>query len=206
MYSKYMKRILDIFTAGVLFLCILPIFVVLMLLTRICNGRGVFFKQKRSGLNKTAFYMLKFRSMTEEKDSNGILLPDEKRLTKWGEILRSTSLDELPELINIIKGDMSVIGPRPLPTEYNDFYRPEELKRFEVRGGLIPPGGSLAMNAIVTWDKQFEYESWYAENVSFMLDIKILFRAFKILFQRNSMNYGEYVRQPLSEERMNEKG
>ena len=204
MYRRYIKRIMDIIMAGALLLCISPVFAMLLILTRICNGKSAFFKQERSGLNQKSFYMLKFRSMSEEKDVNGDLLPDEKRLTKWGKFLRSTSLDELPELLNIIKGDMSIIGPRPLPIEYDKYYKVEEYKRFEVRGGLIPPAGSLEMNAIVTWDKQLKYEAWYAENVSLWLDLKILFRAFKILFQRNCMNYGEYVRQSLSEERVKE--
>lgn len=204
MYRRYIKRIIDIIMAGALLFCISPVFVMSLILTRICNGERAFFKQERSGLNQKSFYMLKFRSMSEEKDVNGDLLPDEKRLTKWGKFLRSTSLDELPELLNIIKGDMSIIGPRPLPIEYNEYYKIEECKRFKVRGGLIPPAGSLEMNAIVTWDKQLKCEAWYAENVSLWLDLKILFRAFKILFQRNCMNYGEYVRQSLSEERVKE--
>ena len=163
----------------------------------------MFFSQERTGMHFKRFSILKFRTMTTQNDEYGNLLPDEKRLTKWGSILRMTSLDELPELFSIIKGDMSVIGPRPLPSDYDPYYKKKKKKRFEVRGGLIPPGGSLDKNAIVTWDKQLMYESWYAENVSFCTDIKVLFGVLKILLQRNKNDYGRYIRKSLIEERQN---
>ena len=198
---KCIKRIFDFTSALLLFIVILPFFCIIALLTRILNGKPVFFRQQRTGLNMKKFYMLKFRTMTDTYDEEGNLLPDEQRLTKWGKFLRTTSLDELPELINIIRGDMSVVGPRPLPVKYDSYYSEEELKRFNVRGGLIPPCGSLEKNAIVTWDKQFEYEAWYADSVSLKLDLKIMFAVFRILFQRNEGGYGSYVREPLDVER-----
>lgn len=198
---KCIKRIFDFTSALMLFIVILPLFCIIALLTRILNGKPVFFRQQRTGLKMKKFYMLKFRTMTDTYDEAGNLLPDEQRLTKWGKFLRTTSLDELPELINIIRGDMSVVGPRPLPVKYDTYYSEEELKRFNVRGGLIPPCGSLEKNAIVTWDKQFKYEAWYADSVSLKLDLKIMFAVFRILFQRNEGSYGSYVREPLDVER-----
>lgn len=200
---KCVKRTFDFVSALLLFIVISPLFCIIALLTRIHNGKPVFFRQERTGLHKKKFYMLKFRTMADTYDAEGNLLPDELRVTKWGKILRTTSLDELPELINIIRGDMSVVGPRPLPIRYDEYYTEEEMKRFNVRGGLIPPCGSLEKNAIVTWDKQFEYEAWYADNVSLKLDLKIMFAVFRILFQRNEGDYGSYVREPLDVERTN---
>lgn len=138
--------------------------------------------------------------MTNETDENGELLPDEKRQTKFGGFLRSSSLDELPELLCIIKGEMSVIGPRPLPPIYDDFYTENELKRFNVRGGLIPPD-SVDSQAVIPWEKQFEYEAEYAENLCLRNDIRIFINVFKIIFQRGQTDYGNYVREPLNKER-----
>lgn len=200
MAYRIFKRAFDIVSATFLFIIISPIFLILMVLVRVKLGSPVFFKQERSGLHEKSFYIRKFRSMTNETDENGNLLPDEKRLTPFGQFLRSTSLDELPELFSIIKGDMSVIGPRPLPPMYNGYYSERERKRFEVRGGLLPPD-SVARNAIITWDDQLEYEADYAENLSMKNDLKIFFGAIRIVFMRNQMDYGTYVRKPLNEER-----
>ena len=197
---KIIKRIFDFISALLLFVVISPLFLLLMLLVKLKIGSPIFFKQKRTGMGMKPFYIMKFRSMTEEKDQNGKYLPDSVRLTKLGKFLRATSLDELPELLSIIKGDMSVIGPRPLPLDYNDFYTEREKKRFEVRGGLIPPE-VLYNNTQPTWDEQLDYEASYAENVSFLNDVKIMFAVFKGLFSRYSNNYGEYVRPDLDMER-----
>lgn len=194
------KRCFDFLSASLLFVVISPVFLVLCVLVRIKMGSPVFFRQIRSGKDQKQFSIMKFRTMTNAKDDNGNLLPDEKRQTKFGNFLRSSSLDELPELLVIIKGNMSVIGPRPLPPTYDDYYTEREKRRFEVRGGLIPPD-SVESSAIISWDKQLEYEASYAENLSIIQDIRILFAAIRIILKRNSTDYGSYVRPPLNEER-----
>lgn len=146
------------------------------------------------------FNLVKFRTMNDNHDSDGNLLPDHERVTRFGRFLRSSSLDELPELINIIKGDMSVIGPRPLPPLYDNYYRKEELDRFNVRGGLITPD-SIDPNPIISWDKQFAYEADYGRNLSFCKDLKIFVGVFRILFKRGSQDYGSFERYPLNVER-----
>lgn len=200
MLFRAFKRVFDFVSALLLFIVISPLFLVLMILVRVKIGSPIFFTQERSGLHQKSFYIKKFRSMTNERDADGNLLPDDQRLTKFGRLLRSSSLDELPELLSIIKGDMSVIGPRPLPPTYNQYYTERELKRFEVRGGLLPPD-SVEDSAIITWDKQLEYEASYAENLSLINDLRIFFLAIKIVFTRNETDYGTYVRKSLIEER-----
>lgn len=200
MVFRFFKRAFDFISALLLFIVISPLFLMLMILVRIKIGSPIFFKQERSGMHQKSFYIKKFRSMTNEKDENGNLLPDEKRLIPFGRFLRSSSLDELPELFSIIKGDMSVIGPRPLPPSYDKYYTERELKRFEVRGGLLPPD-SVENSAIISWDKQLEYEAKYAESLSLKNDLRIFFLAIKIVFTRNETDYGTYVRKTLIEER-----
>ena len=200
MLFRALKRTFDFISALLLLIIICPIFLVLMILVRVKLGSPIFFTQIRSGMNQKPFKLIKFRTMTNAVDENGELLPDEQRQTKFGGFLRSSSLDELPELLCIIKGDMSVIGPRPLPPAYNEYYRAEELKRFDVRGGLIPPD-SVDTNAVISWDKQFEYEAQYAENLSLINDVKIFFNVFKIIFKRGQTDYGNFVREPLNKER-----
>lgn len=200
MLFRAFKRVFDFVSALLLFIVISPLFLALMILVRVKIGSPIFFTQERSGLHRKSFYIKKFRSMTNERDADGNLLPDDQRLTKFGRLLRSSSLDELPELLSIIKGDMSVIGPRPLPPTYNQYYTERELKRFEVRGGLLPPD-SVENSAIITWDKQLEYEASYAENLSLKNDLRIFFSAISIVFTRNETDYGTYVRKSLIEER-----
>lgn len=204
MLFRAFKRVFDFVSALLLFIVISPLFLVLMILVRVKLGSPIFFTQERTGLHQKRFRLIKFRSMTNERDAEGNLLPDEKRQTKFGGFLRSSSLDELPELLCIIKGDMSVIGPRPLPPVYDDYYTERELKRFEVRGGLIPPD-SVDASAVISWDKQFEYEAQYAESLSLINDVKIFFNVFKIIFQRRNTDYGSFVRKSLSEEREKQK-
>lgn len=172
----------------------------IMVMVRINLGSPIFFIQERTSLKQKRFKLIKFRTMTNETDSEGVLLPDEKRQTKFGSFLRSTSLDELPELICIIKGDMSVIGPRPLPPEYNKYYTKKELQRFTVRGGLIPPD-SIDRSAVISWDRQLEYEADYAATLSLKNDLIILLNVFRIIFLRERLSYGSVVRKPLNEER-----
>ena len=201
---KFFKLLFDVVSASILLLLISPIFVVIAILVRIKLGSPIFFTQERTGYGTRKFRMIKFRTMTNERDVNGNLLPNEQRFTNFGKMLRSSSLDELPELFNIIKGDMAVIGPRPLPPTYDRYYTREERKRFNVRGGLITPD-SLDKSSIISWDKQFQYEASYADNVSFLLDLKILINVFRILVQRRQTNYGEFVRKPLNIERADNK-
>lgn len=203
MYN-YFKRCFDFIASLCLFVVISPFFLILSVLVWLKLGSPIFFKQERSGLHGKTFHILKFRTMTNAKDKDGNLLPDEERFVPFGKWLRSSSLDELPELLNIIKGDMAVIGPRPLPPIYNDFYTDYEKNRFKVRGGLIPPE-SMYFDSFVTWDKQLKYEADYANNLSFMLDLKLLFSVFKTIFKRTETGYGEYVREALSIERANKK-
>lgn len=165
-------------------------------------GYPFIFMQKRVGYKGKEFNLYKFRTMTSEKSPNGLLLPDDKRLTPLGKFLRSTSLDELPELLNILKGEMSIIGPRPLPPIYNEFYKDSEKARFKVKSGLIPPD-SVDIDPVISWDKQLEYEANYANNISFLTDVKILIGVFNILVKRSKSQYGDYIRKALNDERKN---
>lgn len=139
MYKNYFKRLFDFTSALMLLMCVFPFMLILAFWVKCKVGSPIFFTQERSTINGKTYKLIKFRTMTSKCDVNGVLLPDDQRKTKFGAWLRNTSLDELPELYNIIKGDMSVIGPRPMPTKYNDFYKEYEKNRFLVRGGLIPP-------------------------------------------------------------------
>ena len=197
---KFFKRAFDFTSSFLLFIVISPFFLVLAILVKCKLGSPIFFKQVRTGCNGKHFSIMKFRTMTNETDGNGKLLPNEKRITKLGKFLRSSSLDELPELLNIIKGDMSVIGPRPLPPVYDEYYTDYEKDRFLVRGGLIPPE-VLHDNVQPTWEEQFTYEVEYARNLSLALDTKVMLTVFKGLFSRYRKDYGEYSRRPLYEER-----
>lgn len=199
MYSGF-KRLFDIVSATLLFICISPVFLVIAILVRLKLGSPIFFTQVRTGRYKKDFKIVKFRTMTNAKDKNGNLLPDEERFTKFGRWLRSSSLDELPELFNIIKGNMSVIGPRPLPPIYNDFYKKEEMARFKVRAGLVTPD-SVASTPIISWDEQFKYEAEYGNHLSLKRDVQIFIGVFRILFKRTQIDYGEFVREPLNVER-----
>lgn len=194
------KRFLDISSATILLIVISPIILVLAFIVRINLGCPIFFIQERTGKDQKTFKLYKFRTMSNAFDKDGNLLPDRDRVTKFGKFLRSTSLDELPELINIIKGDMSVIGPRPLPLKYNPYYKNEEIARFNVRAGLITPD-SVDKRPIISWDEQFKYEADYANHLGFILDVKIIFSVIRILFKRGTSNYGAYERQPLNIER-----
>ena len=200
MYKKHIKRFLD-FTLSLLAIIVLsPLFIVVSLLILIFIGKPIVFKQERTTINNKPFYILKFRTMTDKKDSNGELLPAAERRTKFGNFLRSTSLDELPELFNILKGEMSIIGPRPLYDFYLDYYTEREAKRLDVRGGLVPPE-VLSGNITPSWDAQLEAEANYAETLPFMTDVKVVFATFVILYKRIRYKYGDYARLPLSVER-----
>ncbi|MDD2363025.1 MAG: sugar transferase [Oscillospiraceae bacterium] len=200
MYRKYLKRMMDIFCSFVAIIVFSPVILVLFLLVRIKLGSPILFRQKRLGRNEKIFTIYKFRTMTDKRDANGSLLPDQERLTKFGLFLRSTSLDELPELFNILKGDLSIVGPRSLLVEYQPYYTEYERQRHSIRGGLTPPE-VLYDNIQPTWEEQFQYEVDYTKNISFFMDVKIIIFTFKGLLQRKSVNYGMYVRKSLIEER-----
>lgn len=200
MYAHYIKRLFDILLSLIAILILSPLFVVLSVLVLLKLGKPVLFTQERIGKGEKAFKLYKFRSMTDQCDENGNLLSDEVRLTKFGKKLRSTSLDELPELFNILKGDMSIIGPRPMPITYLPYFKEEERIIHTVRGGLIPPD-VLTLHSVFDWDEQFNNEVNYVKNTTFLLDLRILLAVFLILFKRNKNQYGGEVRKPLSEVR-----
>jgi len=204
MYKKYIKRVLDFVLSGIGLIILLPVLLVLSLCVGLNMGFPVLFKQKRIGKDEKEFMMYKFRTMNQKCDADGNLLPDEERVTRLGKFLRGTSLDELPELINILKGDISIIGPRPLLVEYLPYYTEYERQRHHIRGGLTVPE-VLYDNVMPTWEEQFQYEVDYVHNVSFLLDLKILFKTVTGVFKRSNDNYGEYVRKSLSEERKEKK-
>lgn len=189
MYAKYIKRGLDIVLSLIAIIVLSPVYLIVAIVVRIQMGRPVLFSQDRIGKDEKVFKLYKFRSMTNEKDENGELLPEKDRLTKFGIALRSTSLDELPELFSILKGDMSIIGPRPQPKFYLPYYEDEERIAHKVRGGLLPPD-SLCGECQCDWETQFKYEKYYAENVSFLLDVKVIAYTFLILYKRMKNNYG----------------
>ena len=202
MYKRYIKRWLDIILSITALIILSPLLLIIAVLVRLNLGAPVIFKQKRVGKDEKIFTMLKFRTMRDERDENGELFPDDVRQTKLGSVLRSTSLDELPELINIIRGDMSIVGPRPLLVSYLPYYTEEERLRHSVRGGLTVPEVVYG-NVAPTWEEQFAYEVEYAKKVSFLLDVKIIWNTVLILFNRVRSDYGLTVRQPLSVERAN---
>lgn len=191
-YKRYVKRLMD-FTLSLMAIIVLsPILLLVAILVRVKLGGPVLFKQERPGLNKKIFMMYKFRTMTDERDESGELLPNHIRLTKFGKILRSTSLDELPELINILKGDMSIIGPRPLLIEYLPLYNTHQQRRHDVRPGLSGLAQVNGRNTI-SWEEKFEYDVKYVENISFLLDFKIVFQTILKVFKREGVNSSEAV-------------
>lgn len=186
-YEKYFKRPIDFCCGMAAVIVFWWLYIIVAVLVRIKLGSPVLFMQDRPGKDEKVFKLYKFRSMTNERDENGELLPDEERLTRFGRILRSTSLDELPEAFNIIKGDMSVIGPRPLLVKYLGRYTPEQHRRHEVRPGLTGLAMSRVRNS-AGWDKKFELDLEYVDNVSFLLDLKILFWTIAIVIKREGIN------------------
>lgn len=200
MYRCFFKRFLDIILSGIGMIVLLPVYVLLAIYVAVFMGLPVLFEQERIGKGGNPFMLYKFRSMTNKKDKDGNLLPESQRLTKAGVFLRNSSLDELPELWAIFVGKMSIVGPRPMPTYYGPYFKEEERKRHSVRGGLIPPD-SLSGKTVTTYEEQFEYECYYADNISLWLDIKIIFKTFKILFMRVEDDYGTCERPHLNVER-----
>ena len=183
----HLKRLFDLTISLLALLLALPLLVVLTLKVRINLGSPIFFKQSRPGLHSKIFSIYKFRSMTDVRGEDGSLLSDTERLTDFGRFLRSTPLDELPELWNVIKGDMSLVGPRPLLKEYMSLYSTEQLRRHEVRPGVSGWAQVNGRNAI-TWEEKFKYDVWYVENQSFWLDMKIIWMTIKKVFAREGIS------------------
>lgn len=186
-YEKYIKRPQDMLCALLALIVLSPILFITAFLVRVKLGSPVIFKQERPGLNGKIFTLYKFRTMTDERDSEGNLLPDEVRLTKFGKLLRSTSLDELPELLNILFGDIAVIGPRPLLVEYLPRYNAEQRRRHEVRPGLSGLAQVNGRNAI-SWEDKFKYDVQYVDHVTFLGDWKIIFQTILNVIKRDGIN------------------
>ena len=196
MYRNYFKRFLDVLLSLLAIIVLSPVFIIVSLLIRIKLGSPVIYKQKRPGKNEKIFTLYKFRTMTDEKDDTGELLPDYIRLTKFGKFIRSTSLDELPELINIIKGDMSIVGPRPLLIQYLPFYNEIQKKRHLVRPGLTGYAQIKGRNTI-NWDQKFEFDVKYVEKVSFLFDISIIWLTLIKVLKRDGINNEDGTTMPL---------
>ncbi|WP_220485782.1 sugar transferase [Pseudoalteromonas sp. SR45-4] len=187
-----MKRLFDFIVALSALLSLLPVTIVVALLIRFKLGSPILFTQNRPGLHGKVFKMMKFRSMLDAKDKHGNLLPDNERMTKFGSFLRSTSLDELPGLFNVLKGDMSLVGPRPLLVQYLPLYSTEQARRHNVRPGITGWAQVNGRNAI-SWDQKFKFDVWYVDNQSFFLDLKILFLTVKKVFVREGISADGHV-------------
>ncbi len=187
MYAKCIKRVLDFILSLIALIVLSPILLIIAILVRIKLGSPVIFKQKRPGKDEKIFTLYKFRTMTDKKDENGNLLPDAERLTKFGKFLRSTSLDELPELVNILKGDMAIVGPRPLLVEYLELYNEEQKHRHDVRPGLTGLAQVNGRNAI-SWEEKFNEDLTYIKNISFIEDVKIIFKTVGKVFKREGIS------------------
>lgn len=187
MYAKFIKRIMDFFIALFTLFLLLPVFLFLAVLVRIKLGSPILFRQVRPGLNEKLFTLYKFRTMIDKWDEDGFLLPDEVRLTKFGKLLRASSLDELPELINIIKGDMSIVGPRPLLVKYLPLYNEFQKRRHEVRPGLTGLAQVNGRNTI-SWDDKFNIDVKYVDTIKFTLDVAIIISTFIKVIKREGIN------------------
>lgn len=187
MYRLFFKRFLDFILSLLAVIVLSPIYIIVAFLVKIKLGSPVIFTQERPGKNGKIFKMYKFRSMTSETDENGNLLPDEQRLTSFGKLLRSTSLDELPELLNILKGDMSIVGPRPLLVKYLPLYNEHQKHRHDVRPGFTGWAQCNGRNAI-SWEEKFDLDVYYTKHVSFLLDVKIIFKTIKTVLCREGIS------------------
>ncbi|MGQ9623570.1 MAG: sugar transferase [Candidatus Caldatribacteriaceae bacterium] len=194
-YKRFGKRILDVTIVAIALVLLSPVIVAVALVILFVMGRPVIFRQARLGLHGKPFIMYKFRTMTEEHDENGNLLPDEKRLTRLGAWLRSWSLDELPELFNVLKGDMSLVGPRPLLMEYLKRYTLEQFRRHEVKPGITGWAQVNGRNAL-SWEEKFKLDVWYVNNLAFWLDLKILFLTLRNVLKRQGISAPGHVTMP----------
>ncbi|WP_299057929.1 sugar transferase [uncultured Polaribacter sp.] len=186
MYKHFFKRIIDFILSFTGLAILAPLLLVVFIILKIKQG-GVFFVQKRPGKNGEIFNIIKLKTMTDERDAKGELLPDDKRITKIGKFVRSTSLDEIPQLINVVKGDMSLIGPRPLLVKYLERYTPGQKRRHEVRPGVTGWAQVNGRNQI-SWKRKFELDVWYVDNLSFLLDLKIIFLTIKKVLNKSGIS------------------
>jgi len=192
LYRDYFKRILDFLAALIGLIVLLPFCIIILPVVSISNGGPVFFCQIRPGLNNHLFKLIKLKTMTDKRDEFGKLLPDNSRLTNLGRLLRSLSVDEFPQLINILKGDMSLVGPRPLLTEYLPLYSEFQKRRHEIRPGITGWAQVNGRNEL-SWQKKFELDIWYVDNLSFILDLKILLMTVSRVIRRQGINSGDIV-------------
>lgn len=188
MYKSFFKRVIDFVTALVVLLFLSPILLIVTVWLHFANkGAGAFFLQERPGLHGKIFKIIKFKTMTDERDADGKLLPDAKRLTRVGRFVRSTSIDELPQLINVLKGDMALIGPRPLLVQYLPLYSPEQARRHEVRPGITGWAQCHGRNAL-SWTEKFKLDVWYVDHCSLVIDIKVITTTIKAVLQRDGIS------------------
>ena len=188
MYKNFFKRFLDFWISLIVLILISPILLVITIWLHFANkGAGAFFFQERPGKDAKIFKVIKYKTMTDERDAEGELLPDEQRLTKVGKFVRSTSIDELPQLINVLKGDMALIGPRPLLPQYLPLYSPEQARRHEVRPGISGWAQCHGRNAI-SWTEKFKLDVWYVDHVSLMTDMKVIFITIKKVLFKEDIN------------------
>ena len=188
----FIKRVFDIISALIGLILLSPVLLIIAVIVRLKLGSPVIFEQQRPGLNGEPFFMYKFRTMTDARDSDGNLLPDEKRLPPFGKFLRSTSLDELPELICVLKGDMSLVGPRPLMMKYLPRYTPQQARRHEAKPGITGWAQVNGRNAI-SWEERFDLDVWYVDNWNLWIDMKILFKTVMSVFQREGISQQGHV-------------
>ncbi len=190
-----MKRAIDLIFTVFGIIILLPLLVFLACIVRIVLGHPILFKQQRVGLNNKKFIIYKFRSMTNKSDTDGNLLPDKDRLNAFGRFMRSTSLDELPELLNVLKGDMSLVGPRPLLVDYLSYYSKEQRRRHDVKPGITGWAQINGRNAI-SWDEKFKLDLWYVDNYNVLRDLQILYMTFFRVFGRQGINHSKYETMP----------
>lgn len=193
MYKHFFKRIFDFCIALIAIVCLSPLFIIVTAWLHFANkGAGAFFLQLRPGLHGKVFKVIKFKTMTDEKDAEGNLLPDEKRLTSVGRFVRSTSIDELPQFFNVLRGDMSLIGPRPLLVQYLSLYSPEQARRHDVRPGISGWAQCHGRNAI-SWTQKFEYDVWYVDHCTLLTDLKIVAMTLKSVLKREGISEKGYA-------------
>jgi len=196
LYPEYLKRGIDFIFCGMAFIALLPLFLLVTVILFFSNNGKPFFVQRRPGRHGRVFLLIKFKTMNDKKDAGGDLLSDEKRLTAFGKFIRKTSLDEIPQLLNVIIGDMSLIGPRPLLVDYLPLYNAEQSRRHEVRPGITGWAQVNGRNAI-SWEKKFELDVWYVDHISLVLDIKILILTFKKTFKPEGISQQGHATMPI---------